>query len=205
MGGKSLGSFWASVMPEDRPGEVTVLLEAIRAGDDEARLRLIEQVYASLHGLAEGLMRGERHEHTLQPTALLHEAFVRLFDTDVLARAPNRAYLYGAAARAMREVLVNHANRRSTAKRGGDWQRVPLDDVLDWFEEQRVDVVAVHEALERLEQFHERQSQVVTLRFFAGCTVAEVADRLGVAVSTVESDYRIARAWLRHQLGEDEQ
>jgi RNA polymerase sigma factor (TIGR02999 family) len=191
-------------MADDRPGDVTVLLEAVRAGDAQARSRLVECLYAGMHRLAEDLMRRERREHTLQPTALLHEAFVRLFDQEVLARAPNRAYLYGAAARAMREVLADHASRRAAAKRGGGWQRVPLDDLLDWFAEQRVDVVAVHEALERLARFHERQSQVVTLRFFAGCTVAEVAEQLGVAVSTVESDYRIARAWLRCQLGEGE-
>jgi RNA polymerase sigma factor (TIGR02999 family) len=182
---------------------VTTLLEAIRTGDDRARGRLVDLVYDRLRRMAGGLMRQERPNHTLQPTALLHEALVQLFDAEVLARAPNRAYLFGAAARAMREVLAAHARRRAADKRGGRRERLPLDAVLDHFEEQRVDVVALHEALDRLAAFHERQSHVVTLRFFAGCTVPEVADRLGVSVGTVESDFRLARAWLRRQLGGD--
>jgi RNA polymerase sigma factor (TIGR02999 family) len=187
-------------MADDRRGEVTTLLEAIRDGDPQAPDRLVEAVYAEFHRMAAGLMARERRDHTLQPTALLHEALVQLFDADVLRKAPNRAYLFGAAARAMREVLAAHARRRAADKRGGDRQRVPLDAVLDYLEEQRLDVLALHEALERLATFHERQSHVVTLRFFAGCTVAEVADQLGVSVATVESDFRIARAWLRRQL-----
>ena len=184
----------------DLAGEVTTLLEAIRAGDEQARDRLVEHVYAELRQLAAGLMQAEPVGHTLEPTGLLHEALARLFQADALRRAPNRAYLFGAVVRAMREVLVDHARRRNAAKRGGDCQRLPLDAVLLAFEERNLDVVALHEALERLASFHERQSQVVALRFFGGCTVPEIAEMLGVSVSTVESDFRIARAWLRQQL-----
>lgn len=184
-------------------GEVTALLQAIRAGDAEARGRLVEQIYQELHQVAAGLMRQEETTHTLQPTALLHEAFANLFRADVLARAPNRAYLFGAAARAMREVLVDHARRRQAAKRGSGQRPLPLDAVLHHFEEQNLDVIALHEALEQLATFHERQSQVVTLRFFGGFTVQEIAAQLGVSASTVESDFRIARAWLREQLRDD--
>jgi RNA polymerase sigma factor (TIGR02999 family) len=187
-------------MVPDLQSEVTTLLEEIRAGNEEARHRLAERIYGELREVAAGLMRGEPAGHTLQPTALLHEAFARLIGAGVLGEAPNRAYLFGAAARAMREVLVDHARRRQADKRGAGRSRLPLDAVLAYFEEQDLDVVALHEALDRLADFHERQSQVVTLRFFAGMTVPEVAQELGVSISTVEADFRIARAWLRQQL-----
>src|SRR5262249_46905023 len=161
-----------------------------------------ERIYRDLHQVAAGLMNGEPTGHTLQPTALVHEALARLVHADVLREAPNRAYLYGAAARAMRQVLVEHARRRKAEKRGGGRRRLRLDDVLLYFEERRLDVEALHEALNRLATFHERQSNVVTLRFFGGFTVAEVAEQLGVSTFTVENDFRIARAWLRQQLQE---
>jgi RNA polymerase sigma factor (TIGR02999 family) len=144
-------------------------------------------------------MRGERRHHTLQPTDLAHEALVRLLGSDV--QMENRKEFFASAARLMREILVEHARRRGAAKRGGGWQRVPLDDVADYFEECNLDVLAVKEALERLATFSERQSQVITLRFFARFTVEEIATLLGVSVSTVESDSRIAKAWLHSQLG----
>jgi RNA polymerase sigma factor (TIGR02999 family) len=184
----------------DLAGEVTTLLEAVRAGDDLARDRLVECVYEELRHLAAGLMHGEPAGHSLEPTALLHEAFARLFQANALRQAPNRTYLFGTVVRAMREVLVDHARRRNAAKRGGGRQRLALDAVLLSFEERDLDVVALHEALERLAAFHSRQSQVVELRFFGDCTVPEIAALLGVSVSTVESDFRIARAWLRQQL-----
>ncbi len=103
----------------------------------------------------------------------------------------------------MREVLIDHARRRAAIRRGGEWQRVRLDDVVDYFTEQKVDIVALHDALNRLAEFNPRQSQVFTLRYFAGLTVAEVAAALGVAVVTIERDLRLGRAWLRGQLGEE--
>jgi RNA polymerase sigma factor (TIGR02999 family) len=110
---------------------------------------------------------------------------------------------FPAAARAMRQVLVDHARRRAADKRGGDRERLPLDDVLDHFAEQHLDLLAVHEALTRLAGLHERQSQVVELRFFGGYTVEEIAGQLGVSVSTVESDFRKATAFLRGQLSDE--
>jgi RNA polymerase sigma factor (TIGR02999 family) len=186
--------------PDEPEGDVTALLGEIRAGDVRARDRLVERVYAELRRVAGGLMRAEPAGHSLQPTALLHEALADLLRGEALRQAPNRAYLFGAAARAMREVLVDHARRRRAEKRGAGRQRLPLDAVLLYFEEQKVDVLALHDALERLAALNERQSQVVTLRFFGGLTVPEVAEHLGVSVSTVESDFRVARAWLRQQL-----
>jgi len=187
-------------MISHQQADVTTLLEQIQAGDEQARHQLVERIYGELHRVAVGLMEGERADHSLQPTALLHEALLRLLDADVLSKAPNRAYLFAAAARAMREVLVDHARYRSRQKRGGKQHTLPLDAVLLYCEEQNLDVVAVHEALNQLATMHERQSTVVTLRFFGGFTMPEIAGQLGVSVSTVESDFRIARAWLRKQL-----
>ena len=146
------------------------------------------------------MMRRERTDHTLSPTAVVHEAVMRLLGDAVFDKAVDRNYLFASAARAMREVLIDHARRRATDRRGGGWQRMPLDDVVDYFEDQGLDVVAVHEALDRLAERNERQGQVMTLRYFGGLTVPEVAQALGVSVVTVERDWRLARAWLQGQL-----
>jgi RNA polymerase sigma factor (TIGR02999 family) len=136
---------------------------------------------------------------------VVHEAVIRLLGDAVFDRSPDRAFLFASAARAMREVLVDHARRRSADRRGGSWRRVPLDDVVDYFEEQGLDVSAVHEALDRLAELNERQGQVMTLRYFGGLTVPEVAAALDVSVVTVERDWRLARAWIRDQLREPDE
>jgi RNA polymerase sigma factor (TIGR02999 family) len=189
-------------MEADRQREVTTLLEEIRAGSPGARDQLVALVYDELRRLGGGLLRLERPGHTLQPTALVHEAVLRLFRSDALAAPQGRAQFLAAVARAMRQVLVDHARRRAADKRGGRRERLPLDAVLDHFAEQRLDLLAVHEALTSLAGLHERQSQVVELRFFGGYTVEEIAGLLGVSVSTVESDFRKATAFLRGRLSE---
>jgi RNA polymerase sigma factor (TIGR02999 family) len=190
-------------MAEATRGEVTTLLAQIQAGDGAARDRLVAAVYAELRAIAAGLMRRERAEHTLGPTALVHEALLRLLGQDFLDRAPNRACVFAAAARAMRQVLVDHARRRATARRGGGRQRVPLDAVLDLFERQVPDVLALDEALGELAALHPRQGQVVELRFFGGLSVPAVAEHLGVSVATVEGDFRKASAFLRGRLTQE--
>jgi RNA polymerase sigma factor (TIGR02999 family) len=187
-------------MGTERKAEVTTVLDRIRAGDSDARGRLAGLVYDELRTIAAGLMGRERHDHTLQPTALVNEAFVRLLEGDALKQAPNRAYFFAAAARSMRQVLVDHARQRKTQKRGGEFARVALDAVLEQFEENHLDVLALDEALKNLAQLNPRQGEVVTLRFFGGLTVAEVAEQLGVSVATVEGDFRKATAFLRGQL-----
>jgi RNA polymerase sigma-70 factor, ECF subfamily len=182
--------------------DVTTLLTAIRAGDDAARNKLAELIYHKLHDVASALMDREWDDDSLEPTVLLHEAFVQLLTADVLKGAPNRSYLFAAAARAMRQVLVEHARRRDTAKRGAGWRRLPLDAVLDLFEKHNRSVPALDEALEELALLNERQSQVVELRFFGGMTLPEVADQLQISVTTVESDFRKASAFLRSRLAE---
>jgi RNA polymerase sigma factor (TIGR02999 family) len=185
---------------EDR-GALTAIIDEVRAGRPDAQERLIRAIYTELRRTAGGLMRRERTGHTLQPSDLVNEALLRLLEGETLADVPNRGYLFAAAAQAMRQDLVDHARRRNAGKREGNRARVPLDQVLVAFDEQGVDVIDLHEALERLAQAHPRQAQVVTLRFFGGLSIPEVAETLAVADTTVESDWRFARAWLRGQLG----
>ncbi len=187
-------------MADNSQSEVTTVLADIRSGSADAKNRLVELVYEELRRLAYQVMRTERAGHTLQPTALVHEALLRLLDGETLVHAPNRAYFFAAAAHAMRQVLVDHARKRAASKRGGDYERVTLDEVLDSLEQQRVDVLALNAALDELAVRHERQSKVVVLRFFGGLTMTEIAHQLDVSVGTVENDWRIAKAWLRGQL-----
>lgn len=191
---------------KDEPQQgLTRILGRARGGDERARGELVALVYDELRQVAGRLMRRERADHTLSPTAVVHEAVVRLLGEAVFEKAPDRGYLYASAARAMREVLIDHARRRAADRRGGGMKRVALDAVVDYFEGQGLDVVAVHEALDRLAVLDERQAQVMTLRYFGGMTVPEVAAALGVSVVTVERDWRLARAWLAGQLGEEEE
>ena len=189
-------------MGTDRRDGLDALLAAARAGQPEAQDRLIGAIYDELRRRAAKLMRHERPGHTLQPSALVHEALLRLLEGDALADIPDRGYLLAAAAVAMRRVLVDHARRRNAARREGGRARLPLDSALAYFQERGLDVLALHEALDRLAGEHPRPAQVVDLRFFAGLSVPEVAEVLGVSVTTVEGDWRFARAWLRGQLGE---
>jgi RNA polymerase sigma factor (TIGR02999 family) len=188
-------------MGAEPPQGLTFILGRARAGDERARGELVALVYDELRRVAARLMRRERPDYTLSPTAVVHEAVIRLLGEAVFDRAADRNYLFASAARAMREVLIDHARRRAAGRRGGGMQRVPLDAVVDYFEAQGLDVVAVHEALDRLAERDGRQAQVMTLRYFGRMTVPEVAAALGVSVATVERDWRLARAWLAGQLG----
>src|SRR5207237_1610814 len=133
---------------ELQPG-LTVILERARAGDEGARDELLAQVYDELRRVASGLMRGERANHTLSPTAVVHEAVIRLLGEAVFDKAADRSFLFASASRAMREVLIDHARRRAADRRGGGRRRVPLDAVVDYFEGQGLALVAAHEALDR--------------------------------------------------------
>jgi RNA polymerase sigma-70 factor, ECF subfamily len=187
-------------MEGDAGRGLTKILKRARAGDDLARGEAISKIYEELRHMAGRMMRRERRDHTLSPTAVVHETVMRLLGDEVFDRASDRNFLFAAATRAMREILVDYARRRDAGRRSGKWQRVPLDSVVDYFEAQNLDVSEVHEAIVRLTALNERQGHAITLRYFGGLTVPEVASALGVAVVTVERDCRIARAWLHGQL-----
>lgn len=178
----------------------TVLLAAVRAGDTTARERLVALVYDELRPLAGGLMGMERAGHTLQPTALVHEALVRLFDREALHAIENRTHFLNAAAQAMRRILVDHARAKATQKRGGDVRRVPLDDMLAVFEEVGIDLLDLNEALNALAAENPRGHEFIQLHYFAGLTQAQITELAGLSHTTVENDLREAKRWLRSRL-----
>jgi RNA polymerase sigma factor (TIGR02999 family) len=181
------------------PGAVTELLTAWRHGDESALERLIPLVEMELRRLARGYMRRERHAHTLQTTALVNEAFLRLINARCLDWQ-DRAHFLGMSARVMRRILVDHARTRGYRKRGADLQRVVLQEDLLVSLEPSVDIVALDRALEVLAAVDPRKSRVVEMRFFAGLTVEETADALHVSSDTVKRDWRLAKLWLLREL-----
>ena len=178
--------------------DVTGLLAAVGRGDEAARSRLIEAVYAELRRLARGYLQRERPDHTLSPTALVHEVYMKLVDQD-RARWHNRMHFFSIAAHQMRRVLVDHARARRARKRGGG-AVVPLDAVDPGIEPPGVDILVLDAALERLAAVYPRQGQLVELRFFAGLTVPETAAVLGVSPITVKRDWALAKAWLYREM-----
>ena len=180
-------------------GGVTRLLTLWTAGDEHALAELMPIVYDELHDLARALLRRERGSHTLQPTALVNEAYIRLTGL----RAPdfkNRVHFFGASASAMRRILVDHARRRGAAKRGDSWRRVSLDDVPATGFGTDLDFVALDDALLTLRKVAPRAEQVVELRCFGGLSIEEAATCLAIAPATVKRDWAFARAWLHRAL-----
>jgi RNA polymerase sigma factor (TIGR02999 family) len=188
-------------MSGEAPGTVTGLLDDIRRGEAGAADQLAQLLGAELYQLARGALRRERAGHTLSTTDLVHEVFLRLMEGEVWDKAENRAYLFGAVSRALRQVLVDHARKRAAAKHGGDWKRTPLDEALEKYERERIDLLALNEALEKLGTLHPRQRQVVDAYHFGGYTLREIAEHLGVSEATVCTDWQRARLWLATQLG----
>lgn len=168
--------------------------------DAETSERVFRAVYAELRRLASDLMRSERPDHTLQPTALVNEAYLRLVGAGGVAWE-SRAHFFGIAARAMRQILVDHCRRRAAAKRGGAWQRVTLDDELAVAASSDVELVELDDSLTRLAELDERMARIVELRVFAGLSIDEVAHVLEVSRRTILYDWRVAKLWLRNELG----
>jgi RNA polymerase sigma factor (TIGR02999 family) len=181
------------------PGAVTELLRAWGDGDDRALEQLTPLVEAELRRLARGYMRRERRGHTLQATALVNEAFLRMTDARRV-RWQDRAHFLGISARLMRRVLVDHARSRGYRKRGGDAVRVTLDEGLLMSPEPAVDMLALDRALEALAAVDVRKSRVIELRFFGGLSVEETAEVLHVSPDTVKRDWRLAKLWLLREL-----
>lgn len=181
------------------PQDFTQLLLAWSQGEEPALEKLIPLVYQELHRLAHRYMRGERAEHTLQTTALVNEAYLRLVDTQRV-RWQNRAHFFAVSAQLMRRILVDFARSRRSLKRGEGAQKVTLDEALIMSPEQGQDVVALDAALKALAAVDSRKSQVVELRFFGGLTVEETAEVLKVSSDTVLRDWRLAKVWLLREL-----
>lgn len=180
--------------------ETHVLLRRLADGDREAADELLPRVHDELRAIAARAMRGERAGHTLQPTALVHEAWLEVVGDDCPV-FNGRSHFLAVASIAMRRFLVDHARARGREKRGGGWQRVTLDErVPDREEAFDVDVLALHEALEELERLDARQARVIELRFFGGLSIPETAEVLGVGTTTVQVDWSMARAWLTLRL-----
>jgi len=184
---------------EDEATEVTQLLVAWSDGRRDALDRLVPLLYEDLRRLAAGYMRHESPGHSLQPTALVHEAYVRLIDQRQV-HWRNRAHFFGVAAGMMRRILVDHARSRRADKRGGAWDRVTLVEDQVAGGGQEIDLLALHESLERLAAFDPRQERIVELRYFGGLTIEEAAEVVGISEATVVRDWTIAKAWLRADL-----
>lgn len=178
--------------------DITLWLAEWRHGDGAALERLVPLVYDELRRIAARQLRGERSNHTLQPTELVHEAFLRLVRQNVSWQ--NRAHFFGVAAEIMRRLLVDHARKKRADKRGAGMETIALDDRIEWPAARDLDIVALDECLTALAEFDPQQAKVVELRFFAGLSIEETAEVLGVSDSTIKREWRVARAWLLREM-----
>lgn len=186
------------------PQNVTQLLVEGSKGNKEALDQLLPIVYAELRLQAARFLRRERAGHTLQTTALIHEAYIRLVDQRNV-QWQNRAQFFGVAAQLMRRILVDHARTKKRTKRGGSAVRVSLDQAMVITQEPEIDVIALDQALNRLAEIDPQQSRIVELRFFSGLSVEETAEVLGISPATVKRDWSVAKAWLHREISGDEQ
>ncbi len=185
--------------PAGSDNSITALLVHLSAGNREVEALLIPQVYGELRRLAARYMRAERGNHTLQPTALVNEAYAQLVKQPQVPWQ-SRAHFFATAAKLMRNILVDHARRRLAAKRGGLQRQVTLDEKVLQAQNRTVDVLVLDQALERLAEFDSRQARIVELHFFGGLNFEEIAEVLEVSESTVKRDWSMARAWLKGEL-----
>lgn len=183
--------------------DVTRILSAIEQGDPHAAEKLLPLVYDELRKLATRKMAREKPGQTLQATALVHEAYVRLVDDEKVRHWDSRGHFFAAAAEAMRRILVDGARRRGAEKRGGQFERIDLPDIAQSATEEPVDLLALDEALKKFEVLHPQKADVVKLRYFAGCTLEETAQAIGIARATAQRHWAFARAWLFGQLNQD--
>jgi RNA polymerase sigma-70 factor (ECF subfamily) len=185
----------------EHPGgaDVTILLAELKKGDKSAASKLIPIVYNELRRLAAGYMRRERSDHTLQPTALVHEAYLKLIEQRSVDWQ-SRAHFFGIAAQVMRRILIDHAKGHLREKRGGGERAIAIEEALVFAPEQSVELVKLDQALERLTKLDPRQGKIVELRFFGGLTVEQTAELLGISPKTVKRDWSMAKAWLHGDL-----
>ncbi len=187
----------------DQPqGEVTRILQLLGGEDpDAAAAALLPLVYDQLRALAASYFARQPVGHTLQPTALVHEAYLKLAGGEN-AQWESRAHFFAVAARAMRQILMNHARDKAAAKRGGGWHKITLDEAVTppGSASREIDLIALDDALEKLAGLSERQARIIELRYFGGLTIDETAHVLGLGTTTVEDDWHVAKAWLRREL-----
>jgi RNA polymerase sigma-70 factor (ECF subfamily) len=188
-------------MAAPSPQDVTQLLKAWNNGEQAALEQLMPLVYNELHRLAHRYMGRERSEHTLQSTALVHEAYERLINLKSVSWQ-NRAHFFAVSAQLMRRILVDYARARSYSKRGGEWRHVPLNEAVAVFQDRRTDIVALDDALRTLVDIDPRKARVVEMRFFGGLSIKETAEALNVSQETVLLDWRLAKVWLLRQLSQ---
>jgi RNA polymerase sigma-70 factor (ECF subfamily) len=183
-------------------GEVTKLLAAWSSGDQSALNQMMPLVYAELHRIARRAWSQSPHNQTLQPTALINEAYLKLANAEN-ASFQDRCHFFAVASKAMRQILVNHAKGRLSGKRGGGLVNVSLDDVQPAVHQEAAEIVALHEALEALQTVDPRKSMVVEMRYFGGLSIEETAEALGISVVTVNRDWRLARSWLIREMNRE--
>ena len=183
------------------PHQVTLLLHSWSKGDREALDQLLPLVYEELRRQAARYLRQERPEHTLQATALIHEAYLRLVDQRSV-EWQNRAHFFAIAARLMRQILVDHARRHEAAKRGGSVIKVPVEEAAASGAGQDINLVALDAALDKLAEIDAEQSRIVELRYFSGLTIEETAEVMGISAATVKREWQVAKAWLRREINE---
>jgi RNA polymerase sigma-70 factor (ECF subfamily) len=186
-------------MATPSPESITQLLERWSMGDEKALEQLMPLVYDELHRLAGAYLRRERREHTLQPTALVNEAYLKLMGQHS-TRWGNRAQFFGVAAQLMRRILVDHARAHYASKRGGNRCDLSLANIGDFGKQPDADLLALHEVLNRLAEIDPEQGRIVELRFFGGLTIEETAEVMDVSHATIEREWRVAKAWLKREL-----
>lgn len=181
-----------------QPEDVTNILIASSQGDQEALDKLLPLVYTELRHLANNYLRRERSDHTLQPTALVNEAYLRLIDQNVSWQ--NRAHFFGVAAEMMRRILIDHARKHQAQKRGSGGVKLSLDEAIDVADERAAELIALDEALKALAEFDPQKSRIVELRFFGGLSIEETAEVLGIGTATVIRQWKLAKAWLYNEV-----
>jgi RNA polymerase sigma factor (TIGR02999 family) len=191
--------FYTDVVATPVPHDVTALLESWSNGDPDALQRLMPLVYDELHRLARNYLRRERPDHTLQSTALVHEAYMRMVDQKTV-QWQNRAHFFGVAAQSIRHILVDHARSYQAAKRGSGAHKLSLDEAIGVTEGRDIDLIALDDALNGLSAFDPQQGRIVELRFFGGLSIEETAEALKISPATVKRDWVMAKAWLYQNL-----
>jgi RNA polymerase sigma factor (TIGR02999 family) len=187
----------------DAQGEVTTLLAAWAKGDQTALNKLIPLVYAELHRIARRAWSEHQQNNTLQPTALINEAYLKLANSEN-ASFQDRCHFFAVSCTAMRQILVNHAKRHLSGKHGGGHSKVSLDETQPVVHQEASEIVTLHEALDALQAVDPRKAKVVEMRYFGGLSIEETAEALGVSIGTVNRDWRLARSWLIREMNREE-